>query len=80
MKTKPKKESARAKRFALGLAVASLHAKAGIPMEQWQIAAFCGVSKNAIQQIERSAIMKLRKRLAEMESFAGLSVASVTSC
>lgn len=47
----------------LGLAVAGLHARRGVPMTVGKIAAFCGCSRSYIQQIEERALRKLRVKL-----------------
>lgn len=44
----------------LGLELAQLHAQRGKPMSHQQIAAFCDCRVNAICEIERRALMRLR--------------------
>lgn len=58
------KPAARQARIALGLAVAEWHAQPGVPMSQDELAAFCGCTQQAIYQIERNALKKLRRRIA----------------
>ena len=52
------------KRINLGLAVSALSLRPGQRRTQNQLAAYCGCSKAAIYLIEKSAIHKLKKRLA----------------
>lgn len=47
----------------LGLAISRLSMKAGQTRTCRELAAYCGVSTQAIQQMERKALRKLRFRL-----------------
>jgi hypothetical protein len=57
-------------RIDLGLAIARLHAKPGVPMSLQMLAEFCGCTDGLILMYERSALRKLRKRIGpELQSF-----------
>ncbi len=53
----------RAMRIDLGLALLSILAKPCVPLDQADIAAWCGCSRSMIFQIEHRALRKLRNRL-----------------
>ena len=53
----------RAHRIDLGLAIARLHARPGVPMSLQLLAEFCGCTDGTILMYEQNALKKLRKRL-----------------
>ncbi len=57
---------ARTARIDLGLALLSLAALPGTPLDQADIAAWCGCSRSNIWEIEQRALRKLRNRLRFM--------------
>jgi hypothetical protein len=59
-------------RVNLGLAIAGATLQPGQSRTLREIAAYCGCSMQAVQEIERTAMRKLRNRLMR-ESAAGLS-------
>ncbi len=56
-------EKERQSRIDLGLALLSLVCKPGVPLTQYDIAAWCGCSVANIYLIEQRALRKLRNRL-----------------
>ena len=54
----------------LGLAVSALSLRYGQVRSHSELAAFCGVSKRAVQKIEQIALRKVRLRLRELEETA----------
>lgn len=56
----------RADRILLGLAVSELSLHPGERRTHRDLAAFCDVSYQAIQKIERSALDKLKKRIGDI--------------
>lgn len=51
-------------RVMLGLEIAALHAKPGVPMSMEEIAAFCDCSKQAIDGSYQKALRKIRNRMS----------------
>jgi hypothetical protein len=64
-------QRARARRIALGLAIAEASRKAPRPMPRVVLARFCGVTDQALYLIERDALKKVRERLARDEQARG---------
>ena len=56
----------RARRIDLGLAIARMHARPGVPMSLCELAEFCGCTDSYILMIEKRALRKLRLRLVEI--------------
>lgn len=54
----------KSRRIDLGLDLARMHSRFGSPMSVYEIAEWCGCSATRIQEIERQALIKIRKRLA----------------
>lgn len=61
-------KAARKDRVDLGLELAMMHAKPGVPMTQEALAEFLGVTKQAVSLMERSALRKMRhsSRLSQL--------------
>jgi DNA-directed RNA polymerase sigma subunit (sigma70/sigma32) len=47
----------------LGLAISAHHSTLGVPRTSDSIAAYCGCSRQRIEQIEKRALRKVRARL-----------------
>lgn len=58
---------AKSERIALGLELMSMSAKRGVEYTPTEIAAWCGCSDSAIQDIERTALRKLTQKLTHIK-------------